>query len=886
MAGDVASINVLYWNANGVQRDLHDLYNYLETRRVDVALLCETFLKSDSKINSNPDYVFHRLDRDGFKGDIAILVKRGIRHSLLPHFGTGLVEALGIEVHTASTKISLISAYLPGGATRGQIESHYLNDLRILHRRRGSYFICGDFNSKHRLWNCVRANRAGSILFQELNQSDFLIQHPPTPTYVPLSSHKTPSTLDLVITNGFHEITQPVTDQAFMSDHLPVTFAIQTSTVLTDPPGSVPCYKRANWRLYMSHITNSIDLLNISLDRITTTDQVDGMVDHLTNLIVDARIAAVPNVLPYRYKLKLTSEISGLITFRNLCRRRWTRNKNRALKKFVNKLSKDIQGRITALRYSNFGQLLSTFHENRNKLWKMSKFLRNGRKTIPPIKAGGNLKLSSQEKADAIASSLAETFRNSNRYSPAETEVAESIQAIDNAELEPITADILATPTEIKKIIKILKTSKSPGVDEVNNRLLKNLPRKGIVYLTYLINACLKLGYFPNSWKKASVVPILKPGKDPSNPSSYRPISLLSSLGKILERVILKRLKKHIVENHLFLDEQFGFREKHSTSHQLLRVVKNIKNGLQNRRSTGMVLLDVEKAFDTVWHDGLVHKMFITRFPMRLIKIVRSFLSDRTFHVSVGEAKSDERNIPSGVPQGAVLSPSLYCFYTFDFPILRGVKLALFADDTAIYSTSDDPLVIQRDLQSALTGIAEYFYKWKIKVNASKTQSVFFTKRRTRGLPTANLVLDGGSIEWCNEAKYLGVTLDKGLTFKSHIQRTTEKTQKLIKILYPLINRRSRLDMRNKLLLYKMVFVPMILYASPIWDACALSHLRLLQIQQNKCLKMILNLHWTHDTSDVHTRAQMPTILENIEARHERFMNRLIFTENPIIESL
>jgi Reverse transcriptase (RNA-dependent DNA polymerase) len=153
----------------------------------------------------------------------------------------------------------------------------------------------------------------------------------------------------------------------------------------------------------------------------------------------------------------------------------------------------------------------------------------------------------------------------------------------------------------------------------------------------------------------------------------------------------------------------------------------------------------------------------------------------------------------------------LYNFFTFDFPTAPGVELAFFADDTPVYCTSEVPDIIIRDLQSAMTSISEYFSKWKIKINASKTQSVFFTRRRTRDLPTTGLVLEGVSVEWRDETKYLGVVLDKRLTFKTHIERTTNKVQKLIRILYPLINRRSRLDEKNKILLYKMVFSPIIL---------------------------------------------------------------------------
>jgi hypothetical protein len=121
------------------------------------------------------------------------------------------------------------------------------------------------------------------------------------------------------------------------------------------------------------------------------------------------------------------------------------------------------------------------------------------------------------------------------------------------------------------------------GPDQKNNRLLKKLPRKAIVYLTHIMNACFKYSYFPTAWKQANVIPILKPGKDPSDPKSYRPISLLNALGKILERLLLHRLKSHIAEHRIYLNEQLGFREKHSTSHQLLRVTKHTA---LKRRST------------------------------------------------------------------------------------------------------------------------------------------------------------------------------------------------------------------------------------------------------------------------------------------------------------
>jgi hypothetical protein len=252
-----------------------------------------------------------------------------------------------------------------------------------------------------------------------------------------------------------------------------------------------------------------------------------------------------------------------------------------------------------------------------------------------------------------------------------------------------------------------------------------------------------------------------------------------------------------------------------------------------------MLLLDVEKAFDCVWHDALLHKLLGYRFHMVYIKLIW-FLTDRKFYVTVAGERSAECGVPSGVPQGAVLSPTLFNVFTSDFPALNDVQLALFADDLALFSTHFKADVIIDRLQSALNAVKGYYSTWRIKLNPSKTQAVFFTKRRTRELPIPDLSLDGFSIPW-NDAKYLGLILDKKLTFAPHFDYNSDRVQKLTRILYPLINRRSNLSLDQKVLLYKAIFQPIILYSSVVWRICAETHKRRIQVLQNRCLKLILN---------------------------------------------
>lgn len=156
--------------------------------------------------------------------------------------------------------------------------------------------------------------------------------------------------------------------------------------------------------------------------------------------------------------------------------------------------------------------------------------------------------------------------------------------------------------------------------------MMKNCSRKYIVAFTYVLNACLLLSYFPNAWKSALTVPIRKPNKPGDDAGSYRPISLLSIYGKIFEKILLKRMNGYIEDSHILPDCQFGFRPAHSTSHQVLRVVNHIKRAFRRGFSAGMVLLDLNCAFDTVWHDGLVFKMKNLGFPIYLVKMVQSYL--------------------------------------------------------------------------------------------------------------------------------------------------------------------------------------------------------------------------------------------------------------------
>lgn len=436
-------------------------------------------------------------------------------------------------------------------------------------------------------------------------------------------------------------------------------------------------------------------------------------------------------------------------------------------------------------------------------------------------------------------------------------------------------------------IIKKLKTRKSPGDDNINNCVVKQLPKTGIIFLAFIFKACIRLSYFPDKWKIAKIVAIPKPQKDHSKPENYRPISLLSCLSKIFERILLNRLNIHIEAKKTIPKFQFGFRPQHSTTHQLSRVTQHIKNKITSKQSTGMVLFDGEKAFDTVWHNGLIYKLIKNRVPIHLIKIIASFLKRRKFFVSIKNAKSRTHNIVAGVPQGSCLSPTLYNIFTSDIPSPPNCEMALFADDLAMFTSFESPDIIIITLQTGINIITSYFVKWRIKINGPKTQAIFFTQKRAQQhLPNRNLVVCNSNIDWENNVKYLGMQLDKKLLYITHINSILKKLDTCTHIYYPFLNRNSKLSIKNKMIMYKVVFLPIMLYGCSVWCNISDTQKKRLQIKQNKILKMINNLNYRHPTTQLHDTCKIDMITQLIEQRTHTFFASCAHSTNSLISEI
>ncbi|GBO11667.1 RNA-directed DNA polymerase from mobile element jockey [Araneus ventricosus] len=210
---------------------------------------------------------------------------------------------------------------------------------------------------------------------------------------------------------------------------------------------------------------------------------------------------------------------------------------------------------------------------------------------------------------------------------------------------------------------------------------------------------------------------------------------------------------KHANQIKIPIPQQFGFSAQLSTTHQLLRVIEHIHEGKAKHSATAAIFLDIAKAFDKVWIQGLIHKLIAYHFPPYIIKIICSYLQDTYFTVAVKDTDSSSRKLNAGVPQGGILAPYIFVLFLNDIPQQRNITLSLYADDTAILSQGKTPEQTLTPLQNYVIKLEAWLVPWKIKHNVNKTEAIVFFKHSTN-LPKINIY--NTPINWKNEMKYLG----------------------------------------------------------------------------------------------------------------------------------
>ena len=860
------------------------------TKKPHLLCLSETWLKPETDTPNFLGYktIFRKDRQNGAGGGLLTLARDDIKcepRTLTMPQNTRL-EAQAIDVYLAHDKMSLLHIYNP----ETNLNSNHLDFL--VNQLSRKFLIVGDFNGHHSMWdpNIQHTNQCGRVLADYILDTPniALATSPGLKTYMCARPPFNSSTLDLTLcSNNLIQITETSILGDSGSDHLPVRTKVQLA------PDLKVREKRKKWKIIESKITLWQSKLHPTE---TTSDDIDVLENEFTKSLIEAAESTFRKTsgqIKTKYnKPWWTSECSRAVAQRRRAKRRAERRPTIAniieLRRTTAKAKRTIK-KTKRETWRKFCESV-TSETPTKQIWDMVKKL-NGVKTYNtiPLKENGATVFDNQRKAEILADSLDELLGEE----PQQITIQQR-REIEDAKIQQTGEGMNTrfTMKELKDCISNIENNKATGEDEVINNFLKNLPSHKMTELLSLINKSWRTSKIPNTWKNALVIPIHKPGKDNTDPRSYRPISLLSCVGKVAERLVNTRLQWHMEKTGSYSPTQYGFRPGRSTEDPLVNFDNQIRSSLVNRKVTVAVFFDLKNAFDTINHDHILLKLTKAGIKGNMLSWIQEFLHNRTFQMLVGNSKSDPKYIKRGVPQGSCLSPTLFNIIMSDIPHTIRSIIWEYADDIALICTADSLEEAIENIQLAITELETWANRWCLRFNTNKTKCLCFTKKRIGDKlqrPDFQLKLNQDDIEWVKHIRYLGVTLDAPtLTWKKHYQELVREGQQRINIMRAISGTSWGANRELLLNFYRTYIRSKISYAATATASACQTRKESLEKIQNAALRVALGARKTSPIPSLQVEANMPPLLDHLESLCILYYHRMTAqaTHNPHIAQL
>lgn len=393
------------------------------------------------------------------------------------------------------------------------------------------------------------------------------------------------------------------------------------------------------------------------------------------------------------------------------------------------------------------------------------------------------------------------------------------------------------TPEIIVKTFKELNMKKTEDLWGLSVDILRNIILFIAPHLAMIFNKCVDEGQFPSLMKYSKIIPLFKSG-DKSDPSNFRPVSILPALSKIFEKVIFVQLLSHFKVNDLLHNKQFGFTKGKSTSDAGVALIKHIFDAWENKQDAIGVFCDLSKAFDCVKHQTLLLKLSHYGVSKNSLSLINSYLSDRVQKVNVNGTDSSGAALLMGVPQGSILGPLLFLIYINDLPYFTQdlCEIVLFADDTSLIFNVDRRKDTFDDVNDSLSQVLHWFTTNNLLLNAKKTKCVKFTMPNVRQVNT-NIIMNNERIEVINSTVFLGITMDAKLQWGPHIAALAGR---LSSAAYAVKKIRHLTDIETARLVYFSYFHSIMSYGLLLWGSAA--DIQTIFVLQKRAIRFIYNL--------------------------------------------
>lgn len=683
--------------------------------------------------------------------------------------------------------------------------------------------ITGDFNSKHQEWGSPFNDERGRKLYDfSCSQRLVVLNDGNIPTFTRGNSY---SYIDVSMCNPlllpFIEDCY-VSNNITLSDHRMTIIKIRGEPNLSILPQDIfltRIFKTQNVR--WDHFEHSAKrIMPTVLDKLykcKSENDVNDAVQELTNCVRNLCSSHLPR-LHHNNKTKnywWNNELTLMRKRLLACARRFQRARCPALKHIYEEkyhtAKREYKHKIQQSKLNSWKEFCSVQHQNPwNVIYKFCRRPENLNTTITTIKTDTGYTKTPLETASVLCDSFFPSdIADDDRQSHIRQQ---SLIPPDSANDIPFTAK------EIDRAIKLQNDKKAPGVDAVSANMIKSLHLSSPNFFHTLYNLCLQLGSFPKLWKQAVVKVIPKPNASKQHSvHSLRPISLLPVMGKILEKLMIDRVMYYLYSNKLLSANQFGFTPNQSTEDAVNKAVSWIKATFNDKMIGVLVSLDVSGAFNNAWWPKVLHILKKKKCPKNLFCLIKSYFSDRSATLNLC-GSSVTREITKGCPQGSACSPGLWNvlydeLLTQDLP--NHCDLMAYADDALLLARASSLEELTRKVNQALEIIFYWGRENKLTFNPTKTVAMIVTKKRRVADPV--IVMDNQEIKMVQKLPYLGVVLDRKLTFRAHFDNLAVKAGKFSRGLSLATRPTWGLNSATLKIIYHGAFEPQILYCVSVY---------------------------------------------------------------------
>ena len=854
-------LNIFTWNCEGLESKKQEVYKLIS--EIDPVAFClqDTRLtKARQSFYQFNNYKAYFKSIGPYASGVALYIKKNIPQSEVDL--TTNLQAVAARATMKGKTYILSSIYVPP-STRPTIADF---DQMIM-KFNYPYLMNGDYNAHSPYWNALSTCDRGDVVEAVIDKHHLLPLNITEKTHWN-RGHNTYSLVDLSLSHPaiYMDFQCEVLKDLHTSDHYPIVIKIANAPETAKPPHFN--FRKADWAAFKTDC-----LLNITSDLFEEGD--DDKMKTFTTKLMDLAKKNIPQSsrLPRPCsKPWWDEECKALVRERNKAERFNKRYPTVNNKIRVKVLHAQCRWAFRRKKRQSFRKFTSSINSkvHSKKVWSMVQKLTG--KNIPShlnhLKDDqGNFITNHKDISNKFASTFSHNS-SSNNYSE---EFRDNIKAqeestpIDFTDNNTYKYNKRFKLRDLKRSIKRAKNS-APGPDQIHYLILKNLPNECLLVLLDLINEYWESHTFPPSWREALVIPLPKEGKNHDYANSYRPIALTSCICKTVERMVNERLIFHLDKNKILTKFQCGFRNDKSTVDQLVRLETYVRDAFACNEHVVAVYCDVHKAYDTAWKHGILKDLYDMGLRGNLPIFIQNFLCNRTFAVIYGHMISDPFPQEEGVPQGAILSTTLFNIKLNGIvkEIIPGVEVSLYVDDFCLMFRSKSMRTIQRQMDRCIPKVKAWCLKngFTIAEGEDKTVGMHFCKKKCCPDPVIRLDptnLDSEPIPFKKQHRFLGLIWDTKLTFKNHALYIKKKCQSSLNLLKVLSHTDWGSDTKTLLKLYRALVRSKLDYGSVVFRNAAAEDLKPLDVVHNQGIRLALGAFKSSPVESLYVEAnEMP----------------------------